>query len=77
MHLHAGGIVGGDSIAAKFKSHICVIKTLSIKEIPPHFIYEQNLHMQIHRLLFRSFAFNSTCICCSYIYSSDQLAYFN
>lgn len=42
MHLHAGGIVGGDSIAAKFKRHICVIKTSSTKEILPQrilFIY--------------------------------------
>lgn len=33
--------------------------------------------MQTHRLLFRSFAFNSTCVCCSYISFSAKLAYFN
>lgn len=37
----------------------------------------KNLHMQTHRLLFRSFAFNSTCVCCTCIYPSAKLAYFN
>lgn len=66
MHLHAGGIVGGDSIAAKIESQMFYQNTFSkISNTIKHFIYTELMHTNLQG--------TSQQICCCFFFSLPNI----